>query len=101
MPLYFFHIENGHRITSDEGEEFPDDKSALQEADAIAADLSRNQVRPTGLLGRPSGRSPAGSAARVARLSWRPLLSIDVRDYIGIWREAANSECPLPGRYGG
>ena len=49
MPLYFFHIENGHRITSDEGEEFSGDKSALQEADAIAADLSRNQVRPTGL----------------------------------------------------
>jgi hypothetical protein len=49
MPLYFFHIENGHRITSDEGEEFPDDKSALQEADAIAADLSRNQISPTGL----------------------------------------------------
>lgn len=48
MPLYVFHIENGHRITSDEGEEIPDDNSARQEADAIAADLSRNQISPTG-----------------------------------------------------
>jgi hypothetical protein len=36
MPCYFFHIENGECLTDDEGEEFPDDQAALQEADLIA-----------------------------------------------------------------
>lgn len=41
MPCYFFHAENGHRITADEGEEFPDDSAALLEAEIIARDLFR------------------------------------------------------------
>ena len=49
MPYYFFHIENGHRISSDEREEFPDDQAALQEGERIAGDLARNQIRPTGM----------------------------------------------------
>jgi hypothetical protein len=50
MPLYFFHVENGEqRLTSGEGEEFSSDESALREAEAIARDLSKNQIRPTTL----------------------------------------------------
>jgi hypothetical protein len=41
MPRYFFHIENGHRISGDEGVEFPDDKTALKEAQDIADDRGR------------------------------------------------------------
>ena len=39
-PL-LFHIENGHRISGDEGVEFPDDKTALKEAQVIADDRGR------------------------------------------------------------
>jgi hypothetical protein len=49
MPWYFFHIENGGRITSDEGEEFADDQAALGEATLIAGDLSKNQISQTNL----------------------------------------------------
>ena len=49
MPCYFFHIENGERLTDDEGEEFPDDPAALREAELIAGDLSKNQISPTNL----------------------------------------------------
>ena len=60
MPLYFFHLENGDRITGDEGEAFPNDEAALAEAESIAADLSRNQITPTGLrviVTDPAGKS--------------------------------------------
>jgi len=46
---YFFHIENGERITSDEGEEFPDDQAAMREAELIAGNLSKNKIGPTNL----------------------------------------------------
>jgi hypothetical protein len=46
MPCYFFHLGNGERITSDQEEEFPDEKAALQEAKLIARDLSNNQIGP-------------------------------------------------------
>ena len=49
MPRYFFHIENGERLTDDEGEEFADDPAALREAELIAGDLSKNQISPTNL----------------------------------------------------
>jgi hypothetical protein len=49
MPRYLFHIENGERVTSDEGEEFPDDQAALREAELIAGDLSKNKTGPTNL----------------------------------------------------
>ena len=49
MRCYFFHIENGHRISGEVGEEFPDDRAALQEAEVIADDLSKNQISPNRL----------------------------------------------------
>jgi hypothetical protein len=49
MPCYFFHIENGDCLTDDEGEEFPDNQAALQEAELIAGDLSKNQISRTNL----------------------------------------------------
>ena len=49
MPYYFFHLENGERLTDDEGEEFPDDRAALREAELIAGDLSKNQISRTNL----------------------------------------------------
>jgi hypothetical protein len=46
MASYFFHIENGERITSDEGEEFPDDQAAMREAELIAGNLSKIKSAP-------------------------------------------------------
>jgi hypothetical protein len=65
MPSYFFHIENGNRISADTTAEFPDDLSAFRDAETIADELSRNQLGPTGLrvivndhAGRPVGNVP-------------------------------------------
>jgi hypothetical protein len=49
MPCYFFHIENGERISSDAEAEFSDDEAAIREAEGIAQDLSRNQISRTRL----------------------------------------------------
>jgi hypothetical protein len=43
MPRFTFHIENGHRISSDE-EALPNEKAAQREAESIAQDLSRNRT---------------------------------------------------------
>jgi hypothetical protein len=42
MPLYVFHIENGHVVSGDK-EECRDDQAALQIAQEIARDLSKSQ----------------------------------------------------------
>ena len=43
MPLYTFHLDNGHRISSDE-ETLPNRKAAHRAAEEIARDLSRNRT---------------------------------------------------------
>jgi hypothetical protein len=43
MPRYFFHLENGHRISADEGDDFPDDASALAAAQEVAKDFAKNR----------------------------------------------------------
>jgi len=43
MPLYFFHLL-GSRARDLEGQEFPDDEAAREEAKAVAVDLTRNRV---------------------------------------------------------
>jgi hypothetical protein len=47
--LLLFPLENGERITSDQGGEFPSDEAAPREAEAIARDLSKNQIKQTTL----------------------------------------------------
>jgi hypothetical protein len=42
MPLYFFHLQ-GSGVRDLEGQEFPDDEAARQEAKAVARDLARNR----------------------------------------------------------
>jgi hypothetical protein len=44
MPLYFFHLRGSGPVADDaEGEEFPNDAAARQEAIAVAGDLARNR----------------------------------------------------------
>jgi hypothetical protein len=43
MPLYFFHLR-GASPDGVEGQEFPDDDAARQEAEAVARDLARNRT---------------------------------------------------------
>ena len=40
MPLYFFHL-HGSGAKDVEGQEFPDDEAAREEAKAVARDLTR------------------------------------------------------------
>jgi hypothetical protein len=42
MPRYFFHL-HGSGARDIEGQEFPDDRTAIQEARAVARDLSQNR----------------------------------------------------------
>jgi hypothetical protein len=42
MPRYFFHL-HGSGARDTEGQEFPDDRTAIQEARAVARDLSQNR----------------------------------------------------------
>lgn len=42
MPRYFFHL-HGSGAHDVEGQEFPNDKAAREEAVAVARDLSRNR----------------------------------------------------------
>jgi hypothetical protein len=42
MPQYTFHIDNGHRISSDE-KTLPSRKAAQREAEGIARDLAQNR----------------------------------------------------------
>lgn len=39
MPRYFFHVENGHRIGDEEGEELADDEAARSAGVQILAEL--------------------------------------------------------------
>jgi hypothetical protein len=47
MPRYFFHMHGSGARDSD-GQEFPDDEAAREEARAVARDLSRNKQVATG-----------------------------------------------------
>ena len=42
MPLYFFHLY-GSGARDNEGQEFADDAAALEEAKAVAREISRNK----------------------------------------------------------
>jgi hypothetical protein len=42
MPRYFFHLQ-GSRATDTEGQEFPNDNAAREEAVAVARELSRGR----------------------------------------------------------
>jgi uncharacterized protein DUF6894 len=46
MPRYFFHL-HGSGARDTEGQEFPDDAAAREEAVAVARDLSRNRSAVT------------------------------------------------------
>jgi hypothetical protein len=39
MPRYFFHIEDGGRITDPTGEDFPNEDAALQAAEQVASQI--------------------------------------------------------------
>jgi hypothetical protein len=40
---YFFHLQNGKRISDTEGNEFPDDDAAMVEAALVAKELGRHR----------------------------------------------------------
>jgi hypothetical protein len=40
MPRYFFHIEDGGRITDPTGEDFPDEGAAREAAEQVASQIS-------------------------------------------------------------
>jgi hypothetical protein len=40
---YFFHLQNGKRISDREGNEFPDDNAAMAEAAIVAKELGRHR----------------------------------------------------------
>jgi len=46
MPLYFFHLRGSGALDT-EGQEFPNDEAAREEARAVARDLSRNKAVAT------------------------------------------------------
>jgi Domain of unknown function (DUF6894) len=43
--IYFFHVEDGVCISDPNGQEFPDDASAMQEAAKVAKELSKNRIQ--------------------------------------------------------
>jgi len=47
MPLYFFHL-HGSGFRDIEGQDFPTDQAARDEAAAVAHDLSRNRTGVSG-----------------------------------------------------
>jgi hypothetical protein len=49
MPRYFFHLR-GSGATDTEGQEFPNDEAAREEARAVARELSRNKAATTNEL---------------------------------------------------
>jgi hypothetical protein len=54
MPRYFFHL-HGSGARDTDGQEFPNDAAAREEARAVATDLSRNNChRNLRCLGRAS-----------------------------------------------
>ncbi len=46
MPRYFFHLKGSGAIDT-EGQEFPNDEAARQEAKAVARELSQNKTVST------------------------------------------------------
>ena len=43
--MYYFHVEDGVRISDPNGQEFPDDASAMREATKVAKELSKNSIQ--------------------------------------------------------
>ena len=43
--IYFFHVEDGTCVCDPNGEEFPDDASAMQEAARVARGLSGHLIK--------------------------------------------------------
>jgi hypothetical protein len=43
MPQYFFSLEDGEPVSTEEGEYLPDDDAAREASVEIAADLARNK----------------------------------------------------------
>lgn len=46
MPRYFFSLEDGSKLSEDEGEDLADDEAARAVALEIARDLARNKRNP-------------------------------------------------------
>ena len=46
MPRYFFSLEDGSKLSEDEGEDIADDEAARGVALEIARDLARNKRNP-------------------------------------------------------
>ncbi len=46
MPRYFFHLRGSGALDT-EGQEFPNDEAAREEARAVAYDLARNKAAAT------------------------------------------------------
>ncbi len=46
MPRYFFHLKGSGALDT-EGQEFPNNAAALQEAKAVARELSQNKTAST------------------------------------------------------
>ncbi|XIA64893.1 DUF6894 family protein [Bradyrhizobium sp. TZ2] len=70
MPRYFFHL-HGSGARDTEGQEFPDDEAARQEARVVARDLSQNGTVATDerLIVTNQGRSyPRGTL--LSSLRW-------------------------------
>jgi hypothetical protein len=44
MPLYFFSMEDGERITAEEPEELPNNQAAKEHAQAVASELTRGNA---------------------------------------------------------
>jgi hypothetical protein len=44
MPLYFFSVEDGERMTADEPEELPNNQAAKEHAQAVASELTRGNA---------------------------------------------------------
>jgi Domain of unknown function (DUF6894) len=53
MPLYFFHVDDGNTFLDDEGVEFPDLKTARQEAVRACGEMLRDYVSPKLWDGKP------------------------------------------------
>ena len=49
MARYFFSLENGHKLSEDEGEDLPNNEAAREVGLEIARDLARNHPNPDDL----------------------------------------------------
>ena len=70
---YFFHLQNGKRISDTEGNEFPDDNAAMVEATIVAKELGRHRsdavawrLVVTNLAGERVGQVALSTGLRLA-----------------------------------